>query len=109
VLDWREPVSTLEPLHGRLLAWHRDLIALRRREPDLREDDLRTVRVETGPAWLVMHRGGFRVLVNLEPEVREFPTEGPAEVLLGFGEITPGPRGVSLGPDGVAVLRQSAA
>jgi maltooligosyltrehalose trehalohydrolase len=108
VLDWREPVSTLEPLHGRLLAWHRDLIALRRREPDLRDDDLRTVRLETGPAWLVMHRGSFRVLVNLEPEAREFPTDGPAEVLLGFGEVTAGPRGVSLGPDGVAVLRQSA-
>ena len=39
--------------------WHRDLIALRRREPDLRDDDLRKVRVDVGDTWV---RGAPRPL-----------------------------------------------
>src|SRR5690606_16561419 len=36
-LDWSEPASGT---HARLLAWYRDLIALRRRVPDLASGDL---------------------------------------------------------------------
>ena len=62
VLDWAEPAK--QP-HARVLAWYRALTALRRREPDLRADDLRDVRVETGPDRLTMRRGGVDVHVNI--------------------------------------------
>ncbi|HEX2805862.1 MAG TPA: malto-oligosyltrehalose trehalohydrolase, partial [Kineosporiaceae bacterium] len=63
VLRWTERDA---PAHARMLQWYRDLIALRRAEPDLRDDDLARVTVTTGPAsdavgtgWIVVHRGRF--------------------------------------------------
>lgn len=72
VLDWTEPD---DPYHADLLEWHRSLIALRRREPELNDPRLTATRVETSgrdgedggdPArWLVMWRGGIGVAANL--------------------------------------------
>src|SRR3712207_7177709 len=42
VLDWAE---TGKDAHARMLGWYRDLVALRRAEPDLLDDDLRRVHV----------------------------------------------------------------
>ncbi|MFJ6694753.1 malto-oligosyltrehalose trehalohydrolase [Streptomyces sp. NPDC091272] len=65
-LDWSEPDQ--EP-HARLLAWHRELIALRRSCPDLLDPDLSAVRAAhaTGGAgrWIAYRRGDIRVAVNL--------------------------------------------
>ncbi len=97
VLDWAEPGK--EP-HARLLRWYRDLIALRRREPDLLADDLRQVGVEVGPGWLVVHRGNLHVLANLSPDAALLPLPGPARVLLRWDQPaagTPAPVGAPAG------------
>ncbi len=74
-LDWGEPGR--EP-HARLLAWYRDLIALRRDRPDLRDPHLRRVEVDwdrtTGR--FSMRRGEHRVLVNLGDEPSSFDADG---------------------------------
>ena len=106
VLRWDELGS--EP-HASVLAWYRALISLRRKESDLRSDDLAATSVTTGPDWLVQHRGGLDVLVNLAAEHRELPTTDGAAVLLawpGAEAVRAGERGLVLPPDGVAVVRR---
>jgi maltooligosyltrehalose trehalohydrolase len=63
-LDWDE--LGREP-HARVLRWYRDLIALRRDCPDLRDPRLDLVRVEWDPGSgrFRMQRGEHLVLVNL--------------------------------------------
>jgi maltooligosyltrehalose trehalohydrolase len=102
VLDWAEPGKEA---HARMLGWYRDLVALRRAEPDLLDDDLRRVHVETGPDRLVVHRGAFRVLVNLGAGPAEFEVPEGAEVRLAWSEPERTPGGLRLGPDDVAVVR----
>jgi len=102
VLDWAEPGK--DP-HARMLGWYRDLVALRRAEPDLQDDDLRRVRVEVGPDRLVVHRGAFRVLVNLGAEAAEFEVPADAEVRLAWSEPERTATGLRLSPDDVAVVR----
>ncbi len=102
VLDWAEPAKDA---HARMLGWYRDLVALRRAEPDLLDDDLRRVRVETGPDRLTVHRGAFRVLVNLGAEAADFEVPADAEVRLAWGEPQRTPAGLRLAPDDVAVVR----
>ena len=66
VLDWAEPGK--DP-HARMLAWYRALVALRRAEPDLRDDDLRSRAGEVvGEDRLVVRRGHLVLLVNLGAE-----------------------------------------
>jgi maltooligosyltrehalose trehalohydrolase len=116
VLDWAEPGRTDDgargPLdHAALLAWHRDLIALRRARPQLRSDDLRQVDVEFGDTWVAVHRAPFSILVNLGPDDARLPARADAVVELawgdvGSGDVSPAPEdgGLRLGPDSVAVL-----
>ena len=72
VLDWEEIAG--QP-HQRLLAWHRELLSLRRREADLRDDHLDRVQVshDQDAGWFVVHRGAFRVVLNLSSEQRTVP------------------------------------
>jgi maltooligosyltrehalose trehalohydrolase len=102
VLDWAEPGKDG---HARMLGWYRDLAALRRAEPDLQDDDLRRVHVEVGPDRLVVHRGAFRVLVNLGSEPAEFEVPEDAEVRLAWSEPERTASGLRLQPDDVAVVR----
>jgi maltooligosyltrehalose trehalohydrolase len=102
VLDWAEPGKDA---HARMLGWYRDLVALRRAEPDLQDDDLRQVHVETGPDRLVLHRGAFRVLVNLGSEPAEFEVPSHAEVRFAWAEPERTQSGLRLQPDDVAVVR----
>ena len=105
-LDWSEVDD--EP-HRRVLAWHRDLLRLRREVPDLTDPRLDRVRVDhdEDERWLVVHRGGCRVAVNLAEESREVPVDLPApSVLLASGDVKVGAGGaVLLPPSSVAVLR----
>ncbi|WP_406253199.1 malto-oligosyltrehalose trehalohydrolase [Streptomyces atratus] len=75
-LDWNEPSQ--EP-HARLLAWYRELIALRRALPDLHDPDLASVRTahDEQARWLAYRRGDLRIAVNLG--------EKPATIPLGGG------------------------
>jgi maltooligosyltrehalose trehalohydrolase len=95
-LDWSE--LDRDP-HRSLLAWYRDLIALRKALPELTDPRLDRVRVETsedhltqaGEAgatgsrgashWLVVHRGALRVVANLARTAAAIPLAG-ADVLL---------------------------
>ncbi len=102
VLDWDEIAA--QP-HQRLLAWHRELISLRRREDDLRDDRLDRVEVEHDEAagWLVVRRGALRVVLNLSSDPVTVPLDAIATATLAAWD------GVMLGPDGVTLPGPSAA
>jgi maltooligosyltrehalose trehalohydrolase len=107
VLDWEE--IAVQP-HQRLLAWHRELVSLRRREADLRADDLRAVRVEhdEGAGWLVVHRGSLRVVVNLSSEQRTVPLDAtPLATLAAWDGAMIEPDGITLPGPSAAVVRVS--
>jgi len=71
-LDWSEPESGI---HARVLAWYRDLIALRHAEPDLTDPDLSDVKVafDENARWLAFRRGDVLVAVNLGAERAAIP------------------------------------
>ncbi|MFJ1648181.1 malto-oligosyltrehalose trehalohydrolase [Streptomyces sp. NPDC088258] len=73
---------TREP-HARLLAWYRELIALRHTQPDLSDPDLAAVRVayDEVARWLTFRRGDLRVAVNLSARAVEIPVGGAGRVL----------------------------
>jgi maltooligosyltrehalose trehalohydrolase len=114
VLRWTEREA---PEHARMLRWHRDLIALRRAEPDLRDDDLTRMSVTTGPAsdvvgtgWIVVHRGRFDVLVNLTGSAAVLPCPDGASVVLAWCAVRtvdgPDGGGLELAGDGAAIVRR---
>ena len=105
VLDWSELSG--EP-HRRLLAWYRELIALRNREPALYDDHLDGVQVDFDDAgtWFVVGRGEFRVVANLSAEPLSVGLDAePADVVLAFDGATPEPRALRLPGHGIAVVR----
>ncbi|MDX6350058.1 MAG: maltooligosyltrehalose trehalohydrolase [Streptomyces sp.] len=85
-LDWAEPVR--EP-HATLLAWYRQLIALRHAEPELTDPDLEAVRVDHGKQTLCLGRGRFRIAVNLSAEEAVVPLHGPCEVVAAWTPCPP--------------------
>ncbi|MCF2526240.1 malto-oligosyltrehalose trehalohydrolase [Yinghuangia soli] len=108
-LDWSEP---LRAPHSALLAWHRDLIALRRTHPELSDPHLPDVHVtyDEPAGWLMLHRGPFRTAVNLAEEPATLPMgTGSAEVVAAWdqAEITQGLAGTTLqlAPRSAAVVR----
>jgi maltooligosyltrehalose trehalohydrolase len=103
VLDWAEPDR---PGPGRLLAWYRDLIALRRSEPQLRADDLRAVRVRTGASWIAVQRGDLHVVANLGATETVVDLPPPGQVVLSWGETRlDGAGALRLPAESVAVVR----
>jgi maltooligosyltrehalose trehalohydrolase len=103
VLRWDE---VGERPHAEVLTLYRQLTALRAREPDLRDGDLTRVRVDydEDERWLVVHRGGFRVVANLAARPRDIPADASALALAtGQAEITG--TGVLLGAETAAVVR----
>ncbi|WP_433545156.1 malto-oligosyltrehalose trehalohydrolase [Streptomyces sp. CA-294286] len=100
-LDWSEPDG--EP-HARLLAWYRELIALRRSHPDLDDPDLAAVRAAhaTNGAgrWVAYRRGDLRVAVNLakDPATIGLGRNGRCRVLAAWEPVQ------APGTDGVLVL-----
>ncbi|MEV3854855.1 malto-oligosyltrehalose trehalohydrolase [Streptomyces sp. NPDC050095] len=63
-LDWSELDAGH---HARVLAWYRDLIALRHARTDLQNPDLAAVKVayDEEARWIAYRRGDLRVAVNL--------------------------------------------
>lgn len=103
-LDWSEPS---QPRHQPLLRWYRDLLHLRRREGDLTDPRLDRVRVDHGVDWLVVHRGGVRVVVSLADRALAVPLDAaPVELLLAWDSaVRLAERSVVLPREGVAVVR----
>ena len=79
-LQWNE---LEQPAHSSLLAWYRELIALRRRIPALSDPRLSTVAVEVDEAdnILVVHRGNVSLYVNLGERPRRFASRPDGAVL----------------------------
>ena len=108
-LDWEEPRR--EP-HARLLAWHRELIALRRRLPQLRGGELGAVwvRFDERERWLVTERGGVAVVANLGARAARIPfgSRGPGDVLLASADpVARSGDCLVVPPESAAVLDQS--
>ncbi|MEV7598616.1 malto-oligosyltrehalose trehalohydrolase [Kitasatospora sp. NPDC089797] len=105
VLDWTEPRRAP---HSELLDWYRTLIRLRRTRPELADPDLGAVRVayDEAAGWLVVHRGPYRVAVNLGPGEAALPLAGTGrEVVAAFGTAALEGAAVRLAGDAVAVVR----
>jgi maltooligosyltrehalose trehalohydrolase len=105
-LDWSQPAA--EP-YASLLGWYRSLLALRRSCPELTDPRLDRVRVDydEGARWLVLHRGGLRVAVNLGETPAELPVAAD-DVLLGSDPgISVKPGAVLLPEASLAVVRAS--
>lgn len=86
--------------HARLLAWHRELIALRRTQPDLTDPDLEAVNVayDESARWLAYRRGDTLVAINLAKEAAGIPLGAGGRVLASWD------RGEPPGADGVLRL-----
>jgi maltooligosyltrehalose trehalohydrolase len=80
-LDWDE---TNAGSHARLLGIYRDLIALRRSEPDLSDPWLEHLRIDyhEDQRWITMRRGRLVVACNLGAEAVTVPVNG--EVVLAW-------------------------
>ncbi|TXS07232.1 malto-oligosyltrehalose trehalohydrolase [Streptomyces sp. col6] len=110
-LDWDE--LHREP-HARLYAWYRELIALRRTLPDLRDPDLASVKAayDDGARWIAVRRGDLRIAVNLDAKPAAIPLgngrhrAGPGRVLAAWLPVDPpGPDGMlHLPPESCVVL-----
>ena len=104
-LDWDE-VSQGRP--AGLLAWYRELIALRRQLPELTDPRLGRVETEYDSAagWLVVRRGPVAVASNLGSSAWTFPAAPGAQLLAASAAAVrrAGP-GLVLPPDSVVIVR----
>ena len=102
-LDWSEP---LQDGHAALLAWTRDLIALRRARPELSDGRRDRVRTAHGDGWLVVRRGVVAVVCNVSAERRAVPLDAtPQAVLLASAAgVVCGHGQVELDGESVAVV-----
>jgi maltooligosyltrehalose trehalohydrolase len=104
-LDWSE---LGEGEHGRLLGVYRDLIALRRSEPDLGDPWLDKVIVDYDEEsrWIALRRGTLTVACNLGVEPASVPFTG--ELVLGSEPVDLGDQNTQLPPHSFAILRTPA-
>jgi maltooligosyltrehalose trehalohydrolase len=79
-LDW--PQQNREP-HREVLAWYRELIALRRTQPELTDPSPDQVRVDfdEDERWLVAHRGRLRIAASLGGAA-QLPLGAPGRAIL---------------------------
>jgi maltooligosyltrehalose trehalohydrolase len=108
-LDWAE---IDKERHAALLAWYRELIALRRRVPALTDPRLARAAAacDPGQGWLVIRRGPAVVAANLGTGIWTCPAERPAALLAASDariRLTDG--GIVLPPDTVAILNEATA
>jgi malto-oligosyltrehalose trehalohydrolase len=80
-LDW--PERHREP-HAVMLAWYRELIALRHARPELTDSrlDRITVQYDEQARWLLVHRGPVYIAANLSNAPVQLPLTAPATTLL---------------------------
>jgi maltooligosyltrehalose trehalohydrolase len=91
--------------HGRLLRLYRELLALRRDEPDMADHwlDHMTVDYDEDKRWIVMHRGSLAFVCNLNADAVTVPVSG--EPILAWGEQAVDTDSVRLEAHSFVVLR----
>jgi maltooligosyltrehalose trehalohydrolase len=105
-LDWGE---IEKPAHAGLLAWHRELVALRRRIPALSDPRLDRVQTEVDEDRCVITviRGPVRLFVNLGHADHCFalPADHDASILaVSDPRVRPGEASIVVPPDAVAIV-----
>ncbi len=101
-LKWDEIV---EPEHTGMLGWYRELIALRRSEPDFVNGDI-AVNFSEEECWLMMRRGRFLIVFSVASDEVKLPVPESAEIVLrSSDEVNVEGSRLTLVPDSVAVLR----
>ncbi|NUW40764.1 malto-oligosyltrehalose trehalohydrolase [Nonomuraea rhodomycinica] len=104
-LDWSERDKEAQ---AGLLAWHRELIALRRRIPALSDGRLERVRTDhdEDTGLLTVARGPVLVAVNLGATARTVPVPGHGELLAASASgVALRGKDLTLPPDTVAILK----
>ena len=105
-LDWSELDAER---HQALLAWHRDLIALRRSVADLSDDrrDRVTVTYDEDARWFVVRRGAVAVACNLAAAAQDVPLPAGGSTVLLASEpgVAVTDAAVPLPPESVAVIQ----
>jgi maltooligosyltrehalose trehalohydrolase len=105
-LEWAE---VAHGTHAAMLDWHRRLIALRKATPELSDPrlDLVQVRYDASARWVVVERGGVRVVGNLAGSGQTVPLDrAGSEVLLASDDLAlPDGAGLRLPPESVAIVR----
>ncbi|MEV0975610.1 malto-oligosyltrehalose trehalohydrolase [Streptomyces sp. NPDC049915] len=108
-LDWAE--REREP-HARVLAWYRQLTALRHAHPDLTDPDLADTKAayDEDARWLAFRRGDVRVAVNLGRGAAAIPLgTRPARILAAWEPVEgPDDRGVLHLPGESSVVLEQA-
>ena len=91
--------------HAEVLAWYRQLIALRRTRPDLADGRFDQIEVDfdEDERWLVIQRPSTIVAVNLTTQRRAFEIEA-SSVLLSSADVELRASSVTLPPESVAIL-----
>ncbi len=102
-LDWGE---LDQERHASLLAWTRDLIALRRARPELSDGRRDQVRVtyDEDARWIVVRRGAIAVVCNLAADRQAVPAPTGTVLLASGDDVRLGPDGVQLDGESVAVV-----
>jgi maltooligosyltrehalose trehalohydrolase len=102
VLQWDELGAQA---HADVLAWYRELIALRRATPDLRDGrfDQLTVDVDEATRVVVLRRPATVIAANLSREPQTIELAASA-VLLTSADVEWQGRGLTLPPESVAIL-----
>lgn len=105
-LDWSEPEHAP---HRDLLEFTRELLALRRREPDLTDPrfDQTDADFDDEARWLVVRRGALVLAVNFSATETTVGCDGLGEVLLTVGEHRSTSDGPALGPYAAVVARDA--
>ncbi|MCG8914347.1 malto-oligosyltrehalose trehalohydrolase [Actinokineospora sp. PR83] len=99
-LNWAE---LADPAHRGVYETYRALIALRKARPELSDPRLDRFVVEAGDGWLLLHRGGLRVAVNLSGAEVSLPVAAVSTLLAAEG-VQVGVDTVVLPADTFAVL-----
>jgi maltooligosyltrehalose trehalohydrolase len=102
-LKWAE---LAEPEHQQMLNVYRNLLALRRSEPDLADPRLDLVEVDydEDDGWAIVHRGSLRVVINVSDEPVPVPVAA-GEVLFATGSIDSAVDWLRIGPRSAAIVR----
>ncbi|MEA2433021.1 MAG: maltooligosyltrehalose trehalohydrolase [Actinomycetota bacterium] len=103
-LVWNE---SSESPHSEFLEWHKQLIALRKAHPELREGDLDGLKVsfDEEERWIVVERGSFTIAANLSADERFVPTPQGGEVILASDDSEATGGAIRLLPQSIAIRR----